>query len=229
MKTSLLLLVALAILLTPAWGWALPDKIFTSSGQILPGEEWNSVYIYNDDTIVDMLGGFVEGMGTYDASRVNITAGHINTLDAWDFSSANVSAGEVFSLSAVDSGTVTLSGTGIVSAFSAGGEFTTANMYGGTAVYVHALMSGTVNLYGGLVSEYISAPEGTVNIFGYDLFKSPGGGAYGYGFVTGHWSDGTAFTIDLLSPETYSNVTLIPEPCSLMVFALGALLVRRKG
>ncbi|MHC4705729.1 MAG: hypothetical protein ACYS8I_01410, partial [Planctomycetota bacterium] len=61
-------MAAVIVPLTSGQAHALLDKTFTSSGQILPGEEWNSVHIYNDDTVVDMLGGFVEGMATYDAS-----------------------------------------------------------------------------------------------------------------------------------------------------------------
>jgi hypothetical protein len=100
-------------------------------------------------------------------------------------------------------------------------------MYGGSAAYVDALVSRTVNLHGGLVSDYISAPDGTINIFGYDLSKSDTGGTYGYGVVTGNWEDGTAFSIDILSPETYSNINLIPEPTCLALLAVGALFAKR--
>ncbi len=51
------ILVFVILLLSAPLAQALPvDKDFTSSGQILPGEEWNNVSIYNDATIVDMLG-----------------------------------------------------------------------------------------------------------------------------------------------------------------------------
>lgn len=61
---------------------------------------------------------------------------------------------------------------------------------------------------------------------GYDLLKSSSGGNYGYGFVNGYWDDGTSFYIHLLSPETYSNINLIPEPASLLLLAFGVLLLR---
>ena len=226
MKTKLLLLTAVIVVLTGGRAHAVPDKTFTSSGQILPGEEWNNVYIYNDDTIVDMLGGSADSIGTYDESTVNVTAGQVSTLDAREFSTANVLGGEVYILWALDSASVNLSGTGTVSSLSARGSFATANMYGGSAVYVDALMSGNVNLHAGLVSDYISAPDGTINIFGYGLSKSDTGGTYGYGFVTGHWGDESPFSIDFLSPETYSNVTLIPEPTSFLLLGLGVFLSR---
>ena len=68
MKTKICLIVPAVILFTaPQLQAVTENKTFTSSGQILPGEEWNNVYIYNDDTVVDMLGGGADGIGTYDA------------------------------------------------------------------------------------------------------------------------------------------------------------------
>ncbi len=209
--------------------YAVPeDKIFTSSGQILPGEEWNNVYIHNDDTIVDMLGGLVDGIAAYNASTLNVIGGSINTLEAHEFSTANVSDGDVYSLWALDSGTVNLSDTGSVVSLSARGDFGTANMYGGTVGGISAYDSGIVNLHGGTVLDCLSAPDGTINIFGYDLFKSASDGMYGFGFVTGYWNDATPFDIDLLSPETYSNINLIPEPATLLLLGLGSLILRKR-
>ena len=36
------------------------DKYFYSSGQILPGETWDSVFVYNDGTTIDMTGGLID-------------------------------------------------------------------------------------------------------------------------------------------------------------------------
>ncbi len=186
------------------------DKIFTSSGQILPGEEWSNVYIYNDDTIVDMLGGRVDSMAAYDASTLNINGGDVSTLHARGFSTANVSGGYVYGLRAQGSGTVNLSDTASVISLSSRGSFGTVNMTGGSTEYARAGNSGTLNLYGGVVTDSLNAwDSATVNIFGYDLFKTATGGTYGYGFVTGYWVDGTPFTIDLSTSETYSHISLI--------------------
>jgi len=229
MKMPVLVFIGLTILLATGQAYGVPDKIFTSSGQILPGEEWNSVYIHNDDTIVDMLGGFAEGIGTYDASTVNIIGGHVNTLDATEFSIANVSGGEVYSLWAVGSATVTLSGTAIISSLSPRGSSGTANVYGGTVDYIAVLEWGTVNLYGGVVSDSLYVGElATANIFGYDLVVTDSGGRYGDGQVYGFWFDDSAFTIELNGSETYSRVNLIPEPSSLLLLGLGWLALRVK-
>jgi hypothetical protein len=226
MKPKVLASIVVLIFLIAAPALRAVDKTFTSSGQILPGEQWDNVYVYNDATIVDMLGGILDSIGTHDASTLNVFDGTVSTVTALEASRANVSGGYVHTLWAWDSATATLSGTGEVVSLSARGHSGIANMYGGSAVAVDALQSGAVNIHGGFVSDYISAPDGTINIFGYDLFKTEIGGAYGYGFVTGHWQSGTPFAIDLLSPETYSHVNLVPEPSTILLLATGAVVCK---
>jgi hypothetical protein len=50
--------------------------------------------------------------------------------------------------------------------------------------------------------------------------------------LTGHWLDGTAFSIHLIDVQGYSpaiqNIQFIPEPTTMALFALGGLLLRRK-
>jgi hypothetical protein len=202
MKTKVWVIISAVVLLAawPAQG-VLLDKTFTSSGQILPGEEWNSVYVYNDDTVVDMLGGFVEGLGTYDASTVNVTAGEINGLNAHEFSTANVSGGTVLTLAAYDSATVKLFPNGTVFSLDAAGAGT-AYMTGGVTEYGRTGDSSTMNLYGGTITNYINAwDSSTINVYGYGFSYSPSGGSW--------------------------HINLIPEPNSLILLAAGALFAKR--
>jgi len=266
MKTKTYVIVTAVLLLGACSGQAvLTDKTFTSSGQILPGEEWGNVGIYNDDTVVDMLGGGVDSMGTYDASTLNVLDGYVSTLEAYEFSTVNVSGGQVYSLWARDFGTARLSDAGSVFSLIAR-DYGVVNMTGGTADHGSALESGilnifaglisdgigadytgtlnmsggvtqganfrgeaTANLYGGTISEFLMATEeSTVNIFGYDLVLTSSGGSYGYGQVTGFWLDDMPFTINLNGADTYTHINLIPEPASLLLLSLGALVLARK-
>lgn len=231
MKTRICLIIAAILVLIPGphLQAVTVNKTFTSSGQILPGEEWNMVSIYNDDTIVDMLGGLVDWMQTYDASTLNVFDGYVSTLHATDFSTASVSGGEAYSLWAYDAATVTLAGSGIVRSLSAGGDFGTANVYGGSVDYICPVEHGTVNLYGGLVTDSLSAIDlSIVNVFGHDLVLSSSGGRYTDGQISGFWLDDTPFTIDLNGSGTYSHINLIPEPTSLALLTLGGLVLRWK-
>ena len=231
MKTKVITILAAAVILsfTAAHLYAVPvDKIFTSSGQIIDGEEWNNVSIYNDDTIVDMLGGLVDQMQTYDSSMLNVTGGVIYSLYAWNYSVANISSGSVYGVSSCDYTTVNLSVTGNVATLHA--RFSgTINIMGGTAEYLGALDSGTINIYGGLITEYLGAwNDAVVNIYGYDFNYDPLGGSLDGGQLKGFWFDSTAFTIDLNGLETYSHINLIPEPNTLVLLAIGCFLMKRK-
>jgi hypothetical protein len=228
MKTKTYVIMTGVLLLAACSAQAvLDEKIFTSSGQILPGEEWNDVFIYNDDTIVDMLGGFVEGLGTYDASTINVTAGAINGLSAHEFSSANVSGGTHGTLEAWDSATVKVFPGATLFRLNASGSGT-AYMTGGITEYVGAGDSSVMNLYGGVITDCLAAGgSSTINIYGYDFDYDPTGGGYDGGQLTGFWLNGSPFMLDLYGAETYSHINQVPEPSGLVILALGALLAKR--
>jgi hypothetical protein len=137
-----------------------------------------------------------------------VSGGYIHSPTAWDYSTINISG----TFNAVEVGAAQ---AGIV------------NVMGGDMKAI-AGWGGVVNLYGGTITDNIHDVGGWVNVFGYDLEKSSTGGKYGFGYVSGFWNDGTAFKINLYGFRTHEHINLIPEPGSLILFALGVLLIRRK-
>jgi hypothetical protein len=230
MKRKAITILVVVILLPVSQVQAI-DVDFYSDATIQDGDIYNSVRIYDTPpahTTVDMLGGLVDQMQTYDSSMLNVNGGVIYSLYAWNYSVANISSGSVYGVSACGYTTVNLSVTGNVTTLVAR-DSGTINMMGGTAEYLGAIDSGTFNLYGGLVTDSLSVGDfAHGNIYGYDLVKTSFGGRYGYGQVYGFWPDSTAFTIDLNGSETYSHINLIPEPCSLLLLALGCFFLKQK-
>jgi hypothetical protein len=224
-----LLIIVAVILFTASGLYAGPtDKIFTSSGQILTGEEWANVFVYNDTTVVDMNGGLVDSIGTYNASMVNVTGGLVSTLDAHELSIANISGGYVYGAHAGDHAVVNFSGDAIAVRLGAGSDFGTVNMSGGFTQYVGAGDSGTINLYGGVITKSLGAVDSAiVNIYSYGNYD-PTAGNYDGGQLIGSWLDDTPFTIDLNGSETFSHINLIPEPGSLILLATGSMFLKRK-
>jgi len=206
--------------------------VFTESGQILDGEIWDFVEIYNDDTVVDMFGGFADYITTYDASTLNVTGGHAD-FGAVEYSTINISGGTFSGVQTHDYSTINFSDNGSGNYLLAE-DFGTINMTGG---YIEAIIGredGIANLFYGSISEYIAAHDSsTINIFGYDLYKADSGGAYGNGVVYGLWTDSTPFNIALRDDEfgpTFPNIYLheIPEPGTCVLLGLGVLILRKK-
>ncbi len=230
MKTAIIT-IGLVVLLVGGSASAVENKDFYSDGNIMTGEQWNIVSIYDtppDHTTVNMLGGLVDVLKPYNASTFNMTFGEIYTLSAWEFSTVNVSGGSLSHIFAEEYSIINFSnqarGVGIGVNGSA-----TMNMIGGTVDSLGALDNGIINIHGGFISNSLGAGENAVvNVFGYDLTKTPSGGNYGYGQVYGFFMDDSAFTIDLYNAPTYSHINLIPEPATFLLLALGGIFLRKQ-
>lgn len=247
MKTRICVIISAVILFAAGQAGAVPDdKIFTSSGQILPGEEWNLVYIYNDDTVVDMLGGRVGAISTFDYSTLNVMDGSAG-VRGFDYSTINISGGVFPGAHTWNYSTINFYASGKAHGLGSR-EFGIANMYGGTVEHMSAWDSGVVNIYDGLITDGLWAVHTSIvniygglirsgglgaedtsiiNVYGYDFNYDPTGGAYYGGQLTGFWLNGSPFALDLYHAETYSHINQVPEPSGLLILALGALFAKR--
>lgn len=177
---------------------------------LMPGQlRALDIDFYSDDTIED--GDVYDIVSIYDTppdyTTVDMFSGSVITLITYDSSIANIYAGEIT------------------------GSIETHNL-------------STVNIHGGSVSLDFLAVEGssTLNVFGGDFLvgnspmfsESSTVNIYGYGFdydgfeLTGFLSDSSPFTMREVSQSDYEHITLIPEPSSLILLALGTLVLRRR-
>jgi len=174
-----------------------------------------------------MSGGLADLISTYDESTLNIFGGQAE-ISVWDYSTVNISGGVLSAARSHENGTINMFGDAQVGGLTAD-DFGIVNMDGGTLEILGGLGTGVVNLYGGTVSDSINMGEDSIiNIFGYDLGIADSGGSYGNGLVWGFFQDDTSFMIDLYGSETYSHVNLVPEPCTLYLVGLGALILRKR-
>jgi len=130
------------------------DKVFTSSGEINVGETWDAVWIYNNATVVDMLGGSIDGTLSYDASKVNVYDGEIR----WGILAADSSTVNVYG------GTINLESLGVYPS-------ATVNFYGGSLLVGNSPSLwdlSTVNIYG-----YGFDYDGQSRLTGFLLDDSP--------------------------------------------------------
>ena len=207
---------------------------FYSDGSIGTGEYWSSAYIYDtppNHTTVNMTGGQVDTISTYDTSIFNMTSGKMSHLYSYESSTVNISGNDhsnPFNITAMNNSIINFSGT-------AQGEevyaenAATINITGGTIDDLTTRNSGVINIYAGDISNVWAQDNTAVNVLGCNLVKSLTGGAYGYGFVQGIYNNQSSFDIDFRGSDTYSHVNLIPEPITMLLLSIGGILIRRRN
>lgn len=232
MRTAIISIMSAVFVMSISNVQAEMDWDFYEDGTIDPCDEYSNVRVFDtppDHTTLDVMGGIVDSIGAYDESTVNVSGGTVSSLYAFDSSTVNASGGIVGGLSANGTGTVNVFDDGRVGSLLAQ-ESGVVNMSGGTVDSLGGIEFGTVNLSGGFVLDSLGATgSGLINVFGYNLAKTATGGAYGYGFLTGEWTDETIFSIDFSAAGTYlrTNLYEIPEPCTLVLIMTGVLFFRR--
>jgi hypothetical protein len=166
----------------------------------------------------------------YDSSTVNV------------YENAGFGSGIEAFLDLYDSSTLNVDG-GLIDAVCQAHDMSTVNLYSGffsLALWLYD--QSTVNVYGGIVDAYFCntpVPEtATVNIYGYDFEYNPqerwmppmepGGEGWWISKLTGYGFDGTPITYwGLPDPATNSNIHLIPEPSTVMLFFVGVIWLRK--
>lgn len=226
----------------------LPTTVNMTGGGVGVGGllDGNSGMFTYDSSLVNISGGSVDYLYTYNSSRVNISGGSVGgfgkSLNVHDSSTVSIFGGHVgFELSCsefwiYDSAVVNIDTKDAgLSSLTFARDSSTVNIYRG---YVHTLSAGdssTVNIYGGGISGwgFSVGPSAKVNIYGYGFEHNPkwywaeDSPIWGTGWVscfTGYGFEGIPIKIiGMPDPSANSNINLIPEPSTLVLFALGSL------
>jgi len=171
----------------------------------------DDIEFYHDAVIND---GEVYGkVSVYDTepnyTTVDMLGGSVRNFRTYDSSIGNIYGGEVWA------GFATYNSS-------------TVNIYdGNVAEHLNINDSSVLNIYGGNVNignSPVFDELSTVNIYGYGFNYDPG-----LLILTGFLSDGSSFIFSELSTSDYAHLNLIPEPATLLFFALGGLFLRRRN
>lgn len=183
--------IAVCVIVSPATNGAYIS--FSRDGVIQDGDSYDGVYVYGNNTTVEVKGGNIGELLSYDRSTVNVSGGYITSAQSYEQSTINISGGTVRVPNTGDAGS-------------------TINVTGGTFWNIE-VGSGELNMSGGQIAGmgiFAPANDGSVNIYGYGFEYNPLPGKND-GRLTGFWQDGTPFSIDF-RPDAYQLVILHEIP-----------------
>lgn len=188
------------------------DVTFTKNDIIQDGDDYGWVYVYGDTTTVNMTGGGVGNLWSYNSSTTNVSGGVVAYAQTNDQSTINISGGVIHEPRAWYDGTINVTDGECWNVEVGGGEFNiSGGQITGKGIYV---ASGVANIYG--------------YSFDYNSSRDPQ--------LTGFWPDNTPFGITFWNPgnvephDSYDYVVLheIPEPATLFLLGLGVVLIKKK-
>ena len=185
-----------------------------------------------EDSNIKMFGGSVDWLWAHDYSQVTFSGGSVDWLTATDDSQVTVSGGSVDWLMAPDRSQVTVSGGSIGDLWAS--SYRQVNISGGSLNGLRARGTCQVDISGGIIGGggqidgIMAADNCTVTVFGSNF-------NYGYGPIQDSHGilTGILLNADPLNAHFEiwddAKIVLVPEPATLLLLSLGAVMVRRKN
>jgi hypothetical protein len=168
---------------------------------------------YDDGWITD--GNVFDTVNIYNDANITMTGGEVGTLDSYNYSHLGLT-------------------NGFISVWLDGHNSSIIEMSGGYVGHVALMDSSIMHWSGGNIDGYISIRDDAIlHVYGKDFLYVAGGG-YGFGWLSGHWANGSDFTIlfrhlpEPFPPESSVILHIIPEPCTFGLIGFGFFILRRK-
>lgn len=248
MKNGTICIIVLLIFTTHAWAaiW-FDDGLVHEISSVVN----DSVYVANaPDQIATTLrllnGGSVLSLETYGHSQIEIAGGIINgRVQSHDSSILTFSSGLVYDDLLMDGGTeLHMTGGEVLQNLRLGGQQTIAWISGGNLNDL-SIAAGTAVVSGGFISGSIGirtvvflngseftidgTPVGSGSYDWFDLLDpmNPSGGNQ---VITmgGILANGDVINNILIGVEPSGGLILVPEPCTLLLFGMGVVILRKK-
>ncbi len=104
------------------------------------------------------------------------------------------------------------------------------NMYGGTLWWLMAGNNSTTNLYGGSLDVLDIGENAILNLHAYDVQYHSTGGYWNGGWVEGKYLlTNNQFAFDMRNEDVFlAYVNIVPEPGTILLLAMGTILIRKK-
>ncbi len=108
-------------------------------------------------------------------------------------------------------------------------DYSTGNIYGGSLDWLWSDDNSVVNIYGGTLDWLACFPDSMVYLYAYDTVYHPTGGLYDNPWLEGRYcNDDSLFSFTFYGDQVYPQLTIVPEPATLLLLGFGALLLRKQ-
>jgi len=186
----------------------------TSTTNVNSGEIKYRVFSYHS-SVINVFDGYVNDINAYASSRINVSGGEVPGVSAYQSSRVEVTDGTVTTLSGYATSAITVRG--------------------GTMNRLYARESGTMDIYGAAFNELRAYDTSIVTFHALDFdlgdgLTLDGERILGTGILSGHWFDGTPWSVDVHWQEPDAQILAVPEPATLALLAVGlsAVFIRRR-
>jgi len=105
-------------------------------------------------------------------------------------------------------------------------EDSSGNIFGGEMDWLWTVDNVVVNIHGGTFNMLASFPESTVYLYAYDIAYHPDGGLSNQPWLEGKYLyDNSPFSFTFDGDDCIPQLHVVPEPLTLLLLALGGLLI----
>jgi hypothetical protein len=170
-------------------------------------QAWADIVFDSGYNIYDDSNGYNYEVWVTNDAHLDVLGGSMWKLELTNLATSNIYSGDIELL--------TLNHNTFVNIYSSDVNFLAIQDY------------TVVNIHGGTLNYFAAVESSLAYLYAYDVNYHSSGGLGGEGWIEGKYiSNDTPFSFSFYNDVSYSHINIVPEPTTLLLMGLGAIIVR---